>query len=181
MKIAGDLKDGYRNAMTYNLSAMVLELEAGESDGVDEDNAIIALRKSIELYDNGGVGDRFVKLIHARDQASDSRNAAAINILKNRYPGLVANAENNRGARPNFQVFVHTGDSPRVVAYDLSIPNPISGTISKLSIPKYKVQADESYKLLLNNDGLKVGPQLDFDSLALKSYADKLLGYSCGW
>ncbi|MES9858628.1 MAG: peptidoglycan-binding protein [Sedimenticola sp.] len=176
MKIAGDLKDGYRNAMTYNLSAMVLELEAGESDGVDEDNAIIALRKSIELYDNGGVGDRFVKLIHARDQASDSRNAAAINILKNRYPGLVANAENNRGARPNFQVFVHTGDSPRVVAYDLSIPNPISGTISKLSIPKYKVQADESYKLLLNNDGLKVGPQLDFDSLALKSYADKLPG-----
>lgn len=169
-----NVSHGYRNAMTYNLFSLGLEMR---NTSGDFDNAIISLRKSLELYENGGVGDRFVRLANSRGLLNQGRNRAITRGLSRKYPRLVSRAKRSAEVRPNFHVFLHTGESPKITSNDIHIPNPISKSVTKLSIPKYEIQPDDSYILTLDKEAKdRSGSLLDFDKLALKSYADKLPG-----
>ncbi|MBT8421317.1 MAG: hypothetical protein KJO08_10735, partial [Gammaproteobacteria bacterium] len=61
------MKDGYRNAMTYNLSSVVYEANK------ESDDAMLDLYKSYGLHSNPAVGDRFVRLAVHKKRTRDKK------------------------------------------------------------------------------------------------------------
>jgi hypothetical protein len=172
------LKDGYRNAMTYNLSSIVYELERIIDGDAALDDAALDLRKSLELYDNPGVAERYTHWAVYRGRTKTADDQPVFRSVKRAYPKMVKAAYRKPDLMNNVHVFLHTGDSPRVEALDIRFPNPISKTLSKVSIPRYKPIPDQTYRLVVkgNRQTNYSGKQLDFDALAMKAYDDKLPG-----
>ncbi len=173
--VAG-MKDGYRNPMTYNLSSVVYELHRSIDGDAVLDDASLDLRKSLELYLNSGVADRYARWTTYRRRGNIPASRLMLKKVKSRYPAIVREAKRRPSAMRNVHVFLHTGDSPRIEALDIRIPNPISLTMSKMSIARYRPVIDQEYRLEVSSRGIQAhtGKHLDFDALALKHYEDKL-------
>ncbi len=176
--LIADMVDGYRNAVTYNLSSIGYELQRATEGNRVLDDATIDLGKSLALQYNPGVADRFVRWATYRGLRSAPQNQKLIKLVRKRDRKLYRNAVAVPNQMKNVHVFVHTGYSPRIEKLNIRIPNPRSKTISKIAIPRYKRQPDQKYRLVIT-DGKRhgqAGKDLDFDALALKTFNDKLPG-----
>jgi len=176
--LIADMVDGYRNAVTYNLSSIGYELQRATEGNRVLDDATIDLGKSLALQYNPGVADRFVRWATYRGLRSAPQNQKLIKVVRKRDRKLYQNAVAVPNQMKNVHVFVHTGYSPRIEKLNIRIPNPRSYTMSKIAIPRYKRQPDQEYRLVIT-DGKRhgqAGKDLDFDALALKTFNDKLPG-----
>ncbi len=176
--LIADMVDGYRNAVTYNLSSIGYELQRATEGNRVLDDATIDLGKSLALQYNPGVADRFVRWATYRGLRSAPQNQKLIKVVRKRDRKLYRNAVAAPNQMKNVHVFVHTGYSPRIEKLNIRIPNPRSKTLSKIAIPRYKRQPDQKYRLVIT-DGKhhgQAGRDLDFDALALKTFNDKLPG-----
>lgn len=178
-KLIAHLKDGYRNAVTYNVSSIAYELLREQQGDSAIDDAVLDLGKSLALYYNPGVADRFVRWAYYRHLTNTSINAPLIKMLRRYHSRTYWRARRHPGQIKNVHVFVYTGFSPRIQPLNIRIPNPISMTMSKISIPKYIPVDDRKYHIELkdacNHSGL-AGEDLNFDALAFKTFKDKLPG-----
>lgn len=174
--LVAELKDGYRNPMTYNLSSIVYELHRGIDGDAVLDDAALDLRKSLELYLNSGVADRYARWATYRRRTGIPESRLMLKTVRSRYPAVVREAKRRPNAMRNIHVFLHTGDSPRIEPLDIRIPNPISRTMSKMSIARYRAVPDQNYRVEVASAGGQghTGKHLDFDALALKHYDDRL-------
>ncbi|RMD68872.1 MAG: hypothetical protein D6819_08305, partial [Gammaproteobacteria bacterium] len=164
------VKNGYANAVTYNVSATVYELHR------EYDDAIIDLARAYELYSHPAIAMRLVRLVRLRSIGPSLK--PIYRLARKEYPRVAKVAWRYPRRRDNVHVFLHTGDSPRIHALDIRFYNPVSDTLSKISIPRVRPIPDQDYKLLLRSGRRKglSGVELDFDALALRSFHDKLPG-----
>ena len=177
-KLIAGLKDGYRNAMTYAVSATGYELTWGDEGDSVLDDAAIDLSKSFGLFPNPAVGDRYLSWALYRQRLSTASEQPVVRAIRSLYPSVFRAARHHPGEMKNVHVFLSTGDAPRVKPLILRLPNPVSATMSKVVIPRYERMPDQEYQLEIDSAGSPglTGKELDFDALALKSFDDKLPG-----
>ncbi|MBF0550759.1 MAG: hypothetical protein HQK60_09495 [Deltaproteobacteria bacterium] len=220
--IKGDIlriRNGYQNAMTYLLSALVYDMNSDAPDDIRID-----LEKA---YDLSPVNDYVAKQLYLTYQKLNSQDGmtrvlqANPNIKTMMPDTLMASAaaseeqpksdevkpnikksKKKKGSKKkkeaeedtaesvapvppkgpagksnNVHIFVQIGNAPMKERLDLRLPNPISATMAKISLPVYKSEPARIAQVKISNGTNIISntqPLSNIELLAYRDFNDKL-------